>query len=512
MVRSTGLALDASADDPLYKQIFDQIVDRIRSRAFPPGFRLPPTRDLAAELATHRNTVVRAYVDLERAGFVSSVVGRGTFVADQGDVDVGHAAASARATALARPPRAPSLPWASLLSRASSAEPLARAERFTRSAAGKDLVNLARMQPSADLLPEDLFRRCVDHALRTRGAQALGYAPHDGLGELRELIAADLAKQGVPAAAADVVVTTGSQQALDVLVRTLVNPGDAVLVDTTTYTGALSLFAAAGARLLPVPSDDEGPDPDAVRRLARTGAKAFYLMPNCHNPTGRTISAARRRALVELSHEAGMALVEDDYGAELHLTDEPPPPALRALDGEVVYTGSFSKKLIPALRVGYVVCPPPLKRAVSALRHAMDLGSSLLLQHALAEFLDRGYLRAHVRKTLPEYRARRDALEAALRAHAPRALRWKTPERGVVLWLPLATDPEAVYEEAFRRGVLVAPSTLYSVDGRTERGVRLTFCAEPVDRIAKGARRLGEALRAVGVTRSPETLEPMEVV
>jgi DNA-binding transcriptional MocR family regulator len=506
MVRSTGLTLEASSGEPLYKQIFDQIVDRIRSRAFPAGFRLPPTRDLAGELSTHRNTVVRAYADLERAGFVVSVVGRGTFVADQAERSPTH---------VERAPRAPSLPWASLLSRATTAEPLARADRLTRTVLGRDVVNLARMQPSPDLLPDDLLQRCVDHVLRTRGAQALAYAPQDGLPELRELIADDLAKQGVPAAASDIVITTGSQQALDVLVRALVNPGETVLLDSTTYTGALSLFAAAGARLLPVPSDEEGPDLDAVRRLARAGAKVFYVMPNCHNPTGRTISADRRRALVQLSHEIGMALIEDDYGAELHLTDTPPPPAMRALDGEVIYMGSFSKKLIPALRVGYVVCPPPLKRAVSSLRHAMDLGSSLLLQHALAEFLDRGYLRAHVRKTLPEYRARRDALEAGLRAHAPRSLKWKSPERGVVLWLPLppGTDPDGVYEEAYRRGVIVAPSTLYSVDGRNERGVRLTFCAEPVDRIAKGAKRLCEALRATGLARTPDAeMQPMEVV
>jgi DNA-binding transcriptional MocR family regulator len=218
---------------------------------------------------------------------------------------------------------------------------------------------------------------------------------------------------------------------------------------------------------------------------------------------------------VQLSHEIGMAVIEDDYGAELHLTGDPPPPAMRALDGEVIYMGSFSKKLIPALRVGYVVCPPALKRAVSQLRHAMDLGSSLLLQHALAEFLDRGYLRAHVRKTLPEYRARRDALEAGLRAHAPRSLQWRSPDRGVVLWLPLphGPDPEAVYEEAFRRGVLVAPSTLYAVGGPAERGIRMTFCAEPVERVTKGAKRLGEALKALGLARAPEAATlPMEVV
>jgi GntR family transcriptional regulator/MocR family aminotransferase len=505
VVRSTGLAVQAGSDEPLYKQIFDQIVDRIRTRAFPPGYRLPPTRDLARELSTHRNTVVRAYVDLERAGFVSSVVGRGTFVA----------AHSTPTPLRVEPARAHSLPWSSLVSSAAKAEPLARAERLKRNFAGRDLVNLTRMQPAPELLPDELFRRCVEHVMRTRGASALGYAPHDGLPRLRELIAEDLARQGVPASADDIVITTGSQQGIDVLARMLINPGDAVLVDSTTYPGALSLFTAAGARLIPVPSDDEGPDPEALRRLARAGAKAFYLMPNCHNPTGRTISAERRRALVAFSHEAGVPLIEDDFGADLHLTEAPPPPALRALDGEVIYMSTFSKKLLPALRTGFLLCPPALRPALSAMRHAMDLGSSLLVQHALAEFLERGYLRAHVARTVPEYRARRDALEAGLRASLPRSWKWQSPERGVVLWLPLppGLDPELLYEEAFRRGVLVAPSSVYAVEGRAERGVRLAFCFEPIDRLTKGARKLGEAVRALGATRTSEAAaQLMEVV
>jgi DNA-binding transcriptional MocR family regulator len=172
---------------------------------------------------------------------------------------------------------------------------------------------------------------------------------------------------------------------------------------------------------------------------------------------------------------------------------------LRSLSGDVLYMGTFSKKLVPALRIGFVVCPGALRSTVLAVKQTIDLGTSLLLQHVLAEFLDRGYLRAHLGRTLPEYRVRRDALEQSLARHLPPGMKWRTPERGLVLWLPLPAgfDAEAVFDEAQRRGVLVGPSALYEVEARTERGLRLTFCAESPERLALGGKRLGEALKAI---------------
>ena len=497
MRQTTGISLDPGRDEPLYQQLFDQLVDRIRTGALPVGHRLPPTRVLAAELGAHRNTVVRAYEALEGAGFVRGTVGRGTYVA--------ALAAPRRATApvAASADATPALPWSALLSTAAQAEPLGRFDRLGRATAGRDVVNLSRMQPPNELLPDDLLRRCVDHVLRTEGARALGYAPRDGMPRLRGLIARDLERQGVPASPDDLLITTGSQQGLDLLARALVNPGDPILVEEATYSGAINIFAAAGARVVGVPSDAEGPDPRALELLVRSGAKAFYLMPGCNNPTGARIGAARRHELVRWSHRAGVPLIEDDYAADLILDDRPAPPALRALDGNVVYTGTFSKKLIPALRIGFVLCPTALRPRLLALKHTLDLGTSALAQLVLAEFLDRGYLRAHLARTLPEYRRRRDALEVALGRHLPRDVRWRRPETGMVLWLPLPPRfaPEVVFEEALRAGVLVSPGSLNTVAGDGARnapsGVRLCFASEPAERLAEGARRLGRALAAL---------------
>jgi 2-aminoadipate transaminase len=300
----------------------------------------------------------------------------------------------------------------------------------------------------------------------------------------------------VPARAEQLLVTSGSQQGLDLVARALINPGDAILVESTTYSGAIDLFTLAGARLLAVPADAEGPELGALERLARPDVKALYVMPNAHNPPGRSLSAERRRGIVAWSRATGIPIIEDDYAAGLVLDDRQPAPHMRALDGEVIHISTFSKRLAPALRAGYVVAPAQVRSVLTSMKRVVDLSSSLVLQHAVAEFLERGYLRAHTERTRHEYRVRRDALDAALRAALPRSVSWHLPSHGIVLWLrlPDSLDPQLVYEEALRRGVLVSSGALWSVGTAAEPALRVSFCAEPVDRLVLGAKRLGKAL------------------
>jgi 2-aminoadipate transaminase len=510
MVQSLGLSLDPRSRAPLYQQLFDQVAARIRSGAFPAGFRLPPTRALADGLATNRNTVVRAYEDLHAAGFLSSTVGRGTFVAAQ-PVAAGRPTGPASKPGAAGPASGEgALPWEGLLARSMLAEPLSRLERLQRSVGpmSMDVINLSRLEPSLDQIPDELIRRCADHVLRTAGAKVLRYAARDGLPRLRGLIAEDLVRRGVPVPAEELVITSGSQQALDLVARALLNPGEPFLVDESTFHGAINVLSAAGARVVAVPSDDEGPSLAALERVSNIGAKGFYLMPNCNNPTTANISAARREALVAWSRRTSVPLIEDDYLADLEL-DGSPPVALRALDRDVIHIGSFSKRLAPAFRVGFMAVPPVLRPKLVLLKYTMDCGSSELLQHVLAEFLERGYLGAHLARILPEYRRRRDALEAALLKHLPRDWKWRRPERGLSIWLPLpqGLPPTEVFAEAQRKGVLVHPGTLNAASENAPGGVRVTFCAEPPARLAEGARRLGRVLAGLG-GRSPGT-EPV---
>ncbi|HZN92934.1 MAG TPA: PLP-dependent aminotransferase family protein [Myxococcales bacterium] len=506
---SVGLSLRPEREEPLYRQLFDQVVERIRNGAFPAGFRLPPTRELAQELKTHRNTVVRAYEELESAGFVHSTVGRGTFVAPT--------AVPSEQRPGAAPPRA-GLPWGSLVSGAATSEALVRSERLGRTVSSLDAINLQRMQPAAELMPHRLLRRCMDHVMQRQASRALGYSPREGLPRLRELVAQDLARQGIPAAADDLIITTGSQQALYLVARALINPGDPFLVDESTYYGALNIISVARGRVIPVPNDGEGPDLATLERHSRIGAKGLYVMPDCHNPTGRRVSAARREALVAWSHRSNVPLIEDDYASDLLLEDAP-MPALRALDGEVLYLGTYSKKLSPALRIGYLLAPKGLRGPLASLKHALDLGTSPLLQYAAAEFLERGYLRPHLARVVSEYRRRRDALCDALSKGLPPSARWDVPKSGVFVWiqLPPWMEPEALFQEGQRHGVLVSPGTVHGVGGDGHRGVRLTYCYESTARLVEGARRLGKAWaslerRVRGRAAPPQDLARFEVV
>jgi 2-aminoadipate transaminase len=508
--QTIGIRLDSRRKQPLHRQLFDEVVARIQTRTFPAGYKLPATRVLAAELGMHRNTVARAYAELEAAGFVSSTVGRGTFVES--------AAVTSRATVAAAVPGAQGLEisWSALLSRAARSEAMDRAERQGRRAEqGSSMINLARMQPGAALIPEQLLRRCLMHVLTgeviSQGSGALSYAPAEGTLRLREQIARDLIERGVPVRAEEVIVTSGSQQGLDLIARALLNPGDTILVEATTYAGAIDLFTLAGARLIPVPMDAEGPDPGALERLVRPEVKGLYLMPNAHNPTGRTLSADRRRALVAWSRASGVPIIEDDYAAGIVLDETENPPHLRALDGDVIHVSTFSKRLAPALRIGYVVAPMALRPVLMGMKRVVDLGTSAVMQHALAEFMERGYLRAHSSRMRQIYRAQRDTLSEALRKHLPESLVWHLPTCGVVLWvkLPNGLDPERVSEEAQRLGVLVSPSPQFAVGARPEPAIRLIFSAEPEERLIEGARRLGKAVRQVSSEQaSPPTPAP----
>lgn len=523
MDHMSGFELDLASDVPLYRQIADQTIARIRDGRLAPGTRLPATRQLAQSLSTHRNTVVRAFEELAADGWITGRVGRGSFVSGN---PPGHTlrdgserpgpmpslrepverydssqGGSVEDGAAPQPPSSISrtMPWSTLLSRAVESEPLRRLQRLSSAGVSADAINLARMQASPDLLPHEEFRACLDHVLATLGPHALGYAPGQGLERLRVQIARELARDKIRVDPDEILVTTGGQQAIDLVARSLVDPGDRFLTEGRTYSGALNILAASGAEVIGVPTDEEGPDPDALRRMSDPRAKGFYLMPNSRNPTGSTISERRRHELVAWSLDQRVPLIEDDYGADLVLEPGHALTHLRALDPNVFHVGTFSKKLIPALRVGYVVCPLPMRAPLTRLKHAMDLGTSTLLQHALAEFMERNLLPAHIARVCKAYRERRDALVDELSRVLPDGVTFRVPDRGVVLWLSLpgGLDPELVYEEARVGGVVVSPGSVYTTMSPAPAGLRLTYCAEPAERLVEGARRLGRALERV---------------
>ncbi len=482
---SFGITLDTSSQDPLFQQLFEQIAIRIHDGTLPSGFRLPPTRELAKDVGTHRNTVVRAYAELESAGFVRSTVGRGTFV---------ERVRSTKATS--REPTGEShIPWASRLTSIAHAEGM---HRPPPSALGssREIIDLYRMQPSDDLLPHDNFRRCIDHVMRTRGAETMRYSPVEGVRRLRQAVVEDLTRQGVPITEDDVLITNGSQQALDLLARLLVEPDDAVGIDRAVYTGASQAFIMARAKLIAIASDRQGMSTARLAAYGRGDLRVVYTMPNQSNPTGARMSLERRKEILDWSRVTQTPLIEDDYAADLVLSDVPPPPALRALDRDVLYVGTFSKRLMPGLRVGYIVAPPDVMRSLTAIKRGTDLSTSPLMQFALAEFLERGYLRAHLNRTLPIYRKKRDALENALAKHLPKDVHFRHVEHGVTLWLelPAQVSADAIAAAAAREGVVVAAGTTFAVEHGPIHGLRIVFSRESENRLIEAAKRLGQVL------------------
>ncbi|WP_410665257.1 PLP-dependent aminotransferase family protein [Amycolatopsis sp. lyj-84] len=471
------ISLDGHTDlaARIYRQLRDGILDgRLRS-----GERLPPTRELARELDVSRNTVAVAYERLTAEGFLSSHVGRGTFVSAD---PVGRAdrAAPSGAGVL------PSAHWRSLPA------PLGA----DRSAPAFDFrVGV----PDPALFPLSTWRRLVSQALRPSLLPPSGYADPAGLEGLRVAIARHIgAARSVRASGEDVLVTQGAQQALDLIGRVLIEPGTRVAVEDPGYPPAERLFAALGARVVKVPVDAEGLD---VTALA-PGIRLIYTTPSHQFPLGTPMSLSRRTALLAWAERHDAVIVEDDYDSEYRFSDRPLEP-LQSLDrdGRVLYVGSFSKTLLPLLRLGFLVAPASLRPALRQAKQLMDWHGDLVTQSALASFIDEGLLSRHVRKATREYSARRDRILAFVRDELRDELEIVPSSAGLhlcALLSPHATvTVDGVVAEAARAGVAVESLSTY---GGTRGGLVLGYGLVGSDRIDEGLSRLGECFPADGMS------------
>jgi 2-aminoadipate transaminase len=276
-------------------------------------------------------------------------------------------------------------------------------------------------------------------------------------------------------------------------------PGDRVLVEQSTYFGFLSLCRAHGVEPVPVPTNGDGLDPAALERaLLKDRPRFLYVMPTFHNPTGVSMSETRRRQVLEIAERYGLTIVEDDVFHELSY-DGPPPPPLKAMapGADVAYVDSFSKFLLPGLRLGFLLPPPSLRGALAARLETATLTTPHLLQRTLAEYLRRGELDRHLARVLPEYRNRRDALLAALREHMPDGVRWSHPAGGLCCWLslPPGGDWDDLGRAAARRNVGYAPGWAFDPERRPVPGLRLCLGAATPERIDAALRVLGELIR-----------------
>ena len=352
--------------------------------------------------------------------------------------------------------------------------------------------------PPTEAIPVARLRQGADRAWAD-GAETLLYGEVRGYRPLRDLIVERMASRGAIVDPADVLITNGAQQGIDLAARIFIDPGDIVLTEEPTFMDALRVFRSHEAEPVGVPVDEEGLQVDVLatmlERLPKR-PKFLYTMPTFQNPMGVSMSTARRHALVELAREWGFVIVEDDPYGDLSF-DGDPPPTLKSIDPEVIFLGTFSKVLAPGLRVGWVASSPRLREAFFNVKEGTDIHNERIMTrtvyHSAQDFLDE-----HIAATREIYRRRRDAMLAGLEQEMPEGVRWTTPHGGFFLWvtLPERYETDAMLPEATDRGVIYLPSSWFYPDRSWTRSMRLNFSAQPEDRIAEAMRRLAETILA----------------
>jgi 2-aminoadipate transaminase len=356
------------------------------------------------------------------------------------------------------------------------------------------IVSLAGGLPSPDSFPVQAMREACARVLADAPHEALQYAASEGFGPLREWVVAQLAATGLAATASQVLITSGSQQGLDLVGKLLIDAGSRVAVEAPTYLGALQAFAPYEPDFVTVDCDDEGPLPQALGAAA--GARFLYLLPNFQNPSGRCMGAQRRLALAEQASRLGLPLVEDNPYGELWFDAPPPPPVAAAAAGGAIYLGSFSKVLAPGLRLGYVVAPPALFPKLLQAKQAADLHTPGFNQRVAYEVIRSGLLDTHLPQVRARYKAQRDAMRAALQRHLPPGCRTTVPAGGMFFWveLPEGLDASALLPQAVEAGVVYVPGAPFFSGAARANTLRLSFVTVAPALIEQGVAALGQVL------------------
>ncbi|HEV2460764.1 MAG TPA: PLP-dependent aminotransferase family protein [Ktedonobacterales bacterium] len=369
-----------------------------------------------------------------------------------------------------------------------------------------DFISFAGGLPAPEVFPVAEVAEAAARILAERGPQALQYGATEGYRPLRELVAARMTHEGVPATADNVLITTGSQQALDLIGKVFVDPGNRLLVESPTYLAALQAWNTYGAKYLEAPADADGLHLDGLDALLARAPKFLYCLPNFQNPAGVTLAASRRAPLVELAARHGVPLVEDDPYRELRF-EGAHLPRLIQLDaarfddhpyrGGVIYIATFSKILSPGLRVGWVIAAPEVIAKLTLAKQSADLHTATFNQMLAYELARDGFLERHTDTIVRAYRQRRDAMLAALAREFPAGVTWTHPQGGMFLWvtLPPGIDAADVLRDAIAHKVAFVPGAPFHPGHRGANTFRLNFSnASPAD-IREGVARLGEALR-----------------
>lgn len=486
-----AILLDARSSVPLYKQLYERLRRGILSGQLERGVRLPSTRLLASELGISRTTVVLAYESMLMEGYLESRVGQGTVVASDLPLPLEF---NPPEQARERQADAPRISIPRLAERVSSVQEVLASLHY----AGSPRGTYQGGEPAVEQFPYEVWARLIARRARQSLREVAHYQSPAGYFPLREAIATHLSlTRGVRCRPEQVILTAGSQGAIDLAARTLLNVGEAVWMENPGYFGARGALLAAGACLIPLPIDEQGLDV-ACGRQRCPHPRLIWTTPSHQFPTGVTMSLARRLELLEWARKADAWILEDDYDSEYRWSGRP-LESLQGQDdaGRVLYIGTFSKVLFPALRLGYLVAPTRLVEPLLATRYFLDIHLPVLEQMALCDFLQEGHYARHLRQTLRYYKQRRDLLLMALRTHLGGLLDVHAPEAGLRLvgWLPPDKDDRRATDLAATVGVEVAPLSRYSLSPLPRGGLLFSFAASNQEELIPGMKRLAAVFK-----------------
>jgi 2-aminoadipate transaminase len=371
-----------------------------------------------------------------------------------------------------------------------------------------DVISFAGGLPAPDVFPIEQFKEAANVVLTEMGDRALQYGTTEGYQPLREMIARNAGKYGIQITADNVLITTGSQQALDLLGKIFINRGDRILVESPTYLGAIQAWNAYGVKYVTIPFDENGMRTDMLEARLRTGIKFIYVLPNFQNPTGVTLSRERRKQLVEMADNYGVPIVEDDpYGQLRYEGDHLPPVVvlddeMRAKEvpiysGNVIYTSTFSKILAPGLRLAWVVAPVEVIKKLVQAKQGCDLHTSTLTQYLAYQVANTPWMKSHIHMIRKVYGERRDVMIKALEENMPDGVHWTEPKGGLFLWvtLPEGMDTGKIFKDAVESKVAFVPGAPFHPQGGGENTMRLNFSNSKPELIQEGIKRLANVIK-----------------
>jgi GntR family transcriptional regulator/MocR family aminotransferase len=478
------IPLNPRSNKPLYLQIADHVVGLARGGQLQPDDRLPPSRILAEHLQVHRSTVVNAYEELKARGVLETRQGSGSYITGIVQEIVPMEPASFPTT---------------LASRCDNEQVVAEIWRLNQA---DGLISLALGLPADELILIDTFEHARQHVLRRDGALALAIASPQGFLPLRRAIARDLARQGILVDAEDIIVTFGAQEAITLVTRTLAAHGDDALTEVPTFFGILSSLRHLGVNLYGFDLQTSGPDWSSLAQQITSMPRRprfVYVTPDYQNPTGISWDLTERHRFLKWADENDLPIIEDATYRDLRF-EGPVPPPLRALSPEVFYIGSFSKALIPGLRIGFVIASGRTRDHLVALKSVTSGSGESLGQRTLAEFLMSGGYDAHRERVSAVYRRRRDAMLDALERFFPSSYTWTCPHGGFYVWLNLPAPIAAldVFQRTLQHNIVVAPSPVFYPHGAiVPDSLRLCYARYPEDVLTYAMRQLAHILESL---------------